>query len=154
VDERRALDAAGGEAGGLAEAEPGRPVGGGRLEGEEREAADGAGVDGAVGLAAAVPLPPERVEGVSLDDRRMEGGVDLGTADEVEDRDPAADYRYRAIASRAEWLVAVAQLVTAIDYDNFKDAVADRQGSKRAALYGVLWQELLRLQQSDGDDVE
>jgi hypothetical protein len=61
--------------------------------------------------------------------------------------DPAADYRYRAIASRAEWLVAVAQLVTEIDYDNFKNAVAARQGSERAALYGVLWQELLRLQQ-------
>ena len=68
--------------------------------------------------------------------------------------DPSADYRHRAVVGRAEWLVAVAQLVTEIDYDNFKSAVADRQGSERAALYGVLWQELRRLQQSRGDDVE
>jgi hypothetical protein len=68
--------------------------------------------------------------------------------------DPSADYRYRAILTRAEWLVAVAQLVTEIDYDNFKNAVAARQGGDRAALYGVLWRELLRLQQSRDDDVE
>ena len=68
--------------------------------------------------------------------------------------DPAADYRYRAVVSRAEWLVALAQLVTELDYDNFKNAVAGRQGSERAALYGVLWRELRRLQRSRDDDIE
>ncbi len=68
--------------------------------------------------------------------------------------DPAADYRHRAVVSRAEWLVAVALLVTEIDYDNFKDAVAAQQSSERAALYGVLWRELRRLQQPAGDGIE
>ncbi len=62
--------------------------------------------------------------------------------------DRRADYRHRAVVSRAEWVAALAQLVTDIDYDNFKNAVAARQGGERAALYGVVWRELLRLQQT------
>ena len=65
-----------------------------------------------------------------------------------------ADYRHRAVVSRAEWLVALAQLVTELDYDNFKSAVAEHQSSQRAALYGVLWSELRRLQRSESGDVE
>jgi len=60
--------------------------------------------------------------------------------------DPSADYRHRAVVSRAEWLAALAQLVTEIDYDNFKDAVAARQGNERSHLYGRIWSILLELQ--------
>lgn len=60
--------------------------------------------------------------------------------------DPAADYRHRAVVSRAEWVAAVAQLASDIDYDNFKDEVAERQGSRRASLYGQVWGVLRRLQ--------
>ena len=62
--------------------------------------------------------------------------------------DPEADYRHRAVVSRAEWVAALAQLVADLDYDNFKNAVAERQGAERAAIYGVVWRELLRLQQA------
>ena len=60
--------------------------------------------------------------------------------------DPAADYRYRAYVSRAEWLAAVAQLTCDVDYDNFKSAVATRQGAARAQIYGSVWADLLALQ--------
>lgn len=60
--------------------------------------------------------------------------------------DASADYRHRALVSRAEWVAAVAQLASAIDYDNFKSAVAKRQAPERSALYGRIWAELLRLQ--------
>ena len=68
--------------------------------------------------------------------------------------DRSADYRHRAVVSRAEWVAALAQLVVDLDYDNFKSAVAECQGHERAALYGVLWGELRRLQRSGDDDVE
>ena len=68
--------------------------------------------------------------------------------------DRTADYRHRAVVSRADWTAAFAQLVVDIDYDNFKNAVAERQSPERAALYGVLWGELRRLQRSGDDDVE
>ncbi len=42
--------------------------------------------------------------------------------------DATADYRHRAVVGRAEWVAAVAQLASAIDYDNFKDEVAERPG--------------------------
>ena len=61
--------------------------------------------------------------------------------------DPAADYRYRAYVSRSEWLAAVAQLISDVDYDNFKSAVAARQGAARAQVYGSVWADLLALQE-------
>lgn len=60
--------------------------------------------------------------------------------------DPTADYRHRAIVSRAEWVSAVARLASEIDYDNFKSAVARRQGAERASLYGRVWAILRTLQ--------
>ena len=76
----------------------------------------------------------------------------IPTLEPFEDR--SADYRHRAVVTRAEWLVALAQLVTELDYDNFKSAVAEHQGAERAALYGAVWSELRRLQRSESDDVE
>jgi hypothetical protein len=60
--------------------------------------------------------------------------------------DLEADYRHRAIVTRAEWVSAVAQLASEIDYDNFKNAVAARQGHERAGIYGRVWGGLLSLQ--------
>lgn len=60
--------------------------------------------------------------------------------------DPDADYRHRAVVSRAEWVAALAQLVAGVDYDNFKDAVAARQGAARSGLYGRVWSILRGLQ--------
>ena len=57
-----------------------------------------------------------------------------------------ADYRHRALVTRAEWIAAVAQLTASIAYDNFKSEVASEQGYERARLYGHVWGELLGLQ--------
>ena len=61
--------------------------------------------------------------------------------------DAAADYRHRAIVTRAEWVSAVAQLASEIDYDNFKNAVAERAGGARARVYGEAWADLRGLQE-------
>ena len=60
--------------------------------------------------------------------------------------DQNADYRWRAVVTEAEWVAAIAQLAGEIDYDNFKSAVAERQGHERARVYGHIWGELLSLQ--------
>ncbi len=56
------------------------------------------------------------------------------------------DYRFRARAPRAAVAAAVARLVETLDYSNFKNAVADRQGSKRAKLYHDVWVVLYQMQ--------
>ena len=57
-----------------------------------------------------------------------------------------SDYRYRAVARRQGVSDALAQLAADIDYDNFKNEVASRQGYQRAAVYGDVWHDLYRLQ--------
>ena len=64
--------------------------------------------------------------------------------------DAEADYRWRAIVSRAEWVAAVALLAASVDYPNFKSAVAERQGVERERVYSRVWAELLELQQEGG----
>ncbi len=63
--------------------------------------------------------------------------------------DDQADYRHRAVVTRAEWVAALAQLASDIDYDNFKSAVANRQGCERSRVYQHIWGELLSLQRED-----
>jgi hypothetical protein len=63
---------------------------------------------------------------------------------------PDADYRWRATVTRMQWQVALTALGGEIDYDNFKGAVAERQGHGRADVYGHVWGELMSLQQ-DGE---
>ena len=60
--------------------------------------------------------------------------------------DSSADYRWRAVVTRAEWVMACALLGDSVDYDNFKGAVAERQGHRRAGLYGRVWAVLRELQ--------
>jgi 8-oxo-dGTP pyrophosphatase MutT (NUDIX family) len=56
------------------------------------------------------------------------------------------DYRYRATAPKADVAAAMAKIVGALDYDNFKNAVAKRQGQKRAKLYHDVWDVLYTMQ--------
>jgi len=77
-----------------------------------------------------------------LDALREAGLPELG---EIKD-DPKADYRFRAQAPRAAVARVVEAQVKAIDYDNFKSAVAKRQGSARANLYHGVWDVLYRIQ--------
>jgi hypothetical protein len=57
-----------------------------------------------------------------------------------------SDYRWRAYVERLEWEHAAAQMAADIDYPNFKDAVADRQGYERAKRYMEIWQVMHGLQ--------
>lgn len=56
------------------------------------------------------------------------------------------DYRWRAVVSRTAWSAALVRLAAEIDYPNFKDEVARRQGRKRADVYHGVWATLLGLQ--------
>jgi hypothetical protein len=55
------------------------------------------------------------------------------------------DYPFRARVAAETLARAVARLVGDIDYDNFKQAVALRQGPDRAHIYGDVWRTLLQL---------
>jgi hypothetical protein len=57
-----------------------------------------------------------------------------------------SDYRYRVYVTREDWTAAVADLASRIDYDNFKNVVARRQGHDRARAYGKVWSALYDLQ--------
>lgn len=59
---------------------------------------------------------------------------------------PGRDYRFRTTLSRTDWSVALVVLAAEINYANFKDEVARRQGSGRATVYGRVWSTLLELQ--------
>ena len=56
------------------------------------------------------------------------------------------DYRFRAVAPRAEVAAALAEMVNRLDYGNFKSQVAKVQGPERAHLYHDVWNVLYRLQ--------
>lgn len=57
-----------------------------------------------------------------------------------------ADYRFRAVAPRAEVATAMARMVQDLGYANFKSEVARRQGHARASLYHRVWDVLYDLQ--------
>lgn len=67
-------------------------------------------------------------------------------SDQIEQNE-MSDYRYRVYARRGDWAAALEQLGREIDYPNFKDAVEDRQGSRRAGHYYSVWNALARLQE-------
>lgn len=75
----------------------------------------------------------------------LESLADLIPGLEVEET-PERDYRFRASVPREVWRSVAAALAEEIDYPNFKDAVAERQGSGRAGTYGRVWRTLLDLQ--------
>lgn len=77
----------------------------------------------------------------------LEALADLVPGLEVEET-PDRDYRFRASVTREVWASAAAQLAREIDYPNFKNAVAERQGVDRAHVYGDVWATLLELQRS------
>ena len=60
-----------------------------------------------------------------------------------------SDYRFRIYVTREDWVLAAAELAERIDYDNFKNAVARRQGHDRADTYLEVWRDLARLQRRD-----
>jgi hypothetical protein len=61
------------------------------------------------------------------------------------DRTEDADYLFRMVVSKDEFAEAVAQHVHNIDYDNFKDSIADSDDDRHDAYMGV-WTVMMRLQ--------
>ena len=66
-------------------------------------------------------------------------------ADTIEESE-LSDYRFRIHVKREDWVKAAADLSEQIDYDNFKNAVAARQGYERASVYSKVWSVLFGLQ--------
>jgi hypothetical protein len=60
------------------------------------------------------------------------------------------DYPYRARVSRDDWIQFLETTVANLDYDNFKNRVAFRQGNDRAAVYGRIWNVLWDLYRPPG----
>jgi 8-oxo-dGTP pyrophosphatase MutT (NUDIX family) len=56
------------------------------------------------------------------------------------------DYRFRALAPRADIATAMSAIVNDLHYSNFKSEVGRRQGAKREALYHDVWHALFGLQ--------
>jgi hypothetical protein len=61
-------------------------------------------------------------------------------------RDDSADYMFRAVMTREQWATCMVGEIGEIDYSNFKDRVAERQGHDRAGIYMQIWSALLALQ--------
>jgi hypothetical protein len=59
--------------------------------------------------------------------------------------DERADYRYRFRAKASDIGQALGCMAGGIDYENFKDAVGERQGWTRYEIYGLVWQVLCQL---------
>jgi hypothetical protein len=56
------------------------------------------------------------------------------------------DYRYRATALRSDVSTAFAKMVQDLNYENFKDEVAHKQGEGRERVYEKVWSVLRSLQ--------
>jgi len=59
---------------------------------------------------------------------------------------PSRDYRWRTVVPAADFAAYLAAQAEAIDYGNFKNAVAQRQGSDRAHRYHDVWDTMHELQ--------
>ena len=64
---------------------------------------------------------------------------------------PERDYRFRTSVPFAVLAADLAQQAARIDYPNFKDEVAGRQGYDRARRYGRIWSVMHELQQDRPD---
>lgn len=52
---------------------------------------------------------------------------------------PHRDYPFRAFTTKADWAECLVKVALAVDYTNFKDTVAKRQGHQRAHVYAKVW---------------
>src|SRR5688500_536584 len=57
-----------------------------------------------------------------------------------------SDYEWRLSCTVAEWAGALANMALDIDYPNFKSAIKERQGKRRADIYMRVWSALLSLE--------
>jgi hypothetical protein len=66
---------------------------------------------------------------------------------------PHADYPWRAVLTRAEWLRYVSVETGRLDYPNFKARVLEVQGRERHDAYSRVWSILRSLETADTLDV-
>lgn len=59
---------------------------------------------------------------------------------------PDADYPYRLLAAREDFASWLASSAAAVDYTNFKAAVAQSMGPARSGLYGKVWSAMRELE--------
>jgi hypothetical protein len=62
---------------------------------------------------------------------------------------PKRDYRWRTVVPATTFATYLADEAQAIDYGNFKNAVADRQGYARADRYYGVWDVMFEAQLED-----
>lgn len=62
---------------------------------------------------------------------------------------PEGDYAYRLVVPREAWAWYLWQFAMGLDYPNFKNAVAERQGLERADIYHDVWATMWEYQ-TDG----
>ena len=60
---------------------------------------------------------------------------------------PDGDYAFRAKASHRDFAESLASIAVSVDYDNFKDEVASKQGHERAEVYSDVWGIMRDLQE-------
>jgi hypothetical protein len=60
------------------------------------------------------------------------------------------DYRYRVQVPREAFAEAMKEIALDIDYPNFKNSVAAKQGKARARIYEDVWHRLMELQTGNG----
>ena len=103
------------------------------------------------GFFSIVQKPDDASRGTLTVRARVRSDLDALRAAVLPELEPteegkATDYRFRARAPRAAVADAMAKLAETLDYSNFKNAVAKRQGSKREKLYHDVWDVLYRMQ--------
>lgn len=64
-------------------------------------------------------------------------------------RGGGTDYQYRVKVSREEFGEAAKKIAMDIDYSNFKNSVAKKQGHKRAGIYHDLWSLLWHISEEE-----
>lgn len=57
---------------------------------------------------------------------------------------PDNDYEFRVFLTHEQWARYLAEMALSLDYDNFKYAVDERQGSERHMVYLRVWSALER----------
>lgn len=108
-----------------------------------------------IGFFSIVEKPGDRDAGRLTIRARVRGDLERLRAEVLPGLGPieaggGTDYAFRAVAPRAEVAAAMATLATTLDYANFKDAVAARQGVGREAVYGRVWKVLRDLGEEGG----
>lgn len=104
-----------------------------------------------VGFFSVVQKPVDVAAGTLTIRARVRSDLDALRATFLPELTPtketaSADYRFRAQAPKKAVAVALAKVAESIDYSNFKDVVAKRQGKERAHLYHGIWDVLYAMQ--------